>query len=53
MVIDKAEQEPVYDWMHLIKMFIENQPLSDDNVEVECIARKSKQYHLIDEILFR
>jgi hypothetical protein len=53
MVIDKVEQEPVYDWMHLIKMFIENQPLSDDNVEVECIARKSKQYHLIDDILFR
>jgi hypothetical protein len=53
MVIDKPDQEPEYDWMHLIKMFLENQPPSDDNAEVEHIARKSKQYHLIDGILFR
>jgi hypothetical protein len=52
MVIDELEQEPVYDWMYLIKMFLENQPPSDDNVEVERIARKSMQYHLIDGILF-
>jgi hypothetical protein len=53
MIIDEPEQEPVYDWMNLIKMFLENQPPSDDNVKVECITRKSKQYHLIDGILFR
>jgi hypothetical protein len=39
--------------MNLIKMFLENQPPSDDNIEIERIMRKSKQYHLIDEILFR
>jgi hypothetical protein len=31
MIRDKPEQEPVYDWMHLIKMFLENQSLFDDN----------------------
>jgi hypothetical protein len=34
-------------------MFLENHPPSDDNAEVERIACKSKQYHLIDRILFR
>jgi hypothetical protein len=53
MVINEPEQEPVYDWMHLIKMFQENQPPSDDNTEVERIACKFRLYHLIDEILFR
>jgi hypothetical protein len=53
MVIDEPKQEPTYDWMHPIKSFMENQPPSDDNAEVERIARKSKQYHLIDGILFR
>jgi hypothetical protein len=38
--------------MHLIKMFLDNQPPSDDNTEVERIARKCKQYNLIDDILF-
>jgi hypothetical protein len=52
MVIDEPEQEPAYDWMHLIRMFLENHPPSDDIVEVERIVRKSKQYHLIDGILF-
>jgi hypothetical protein len=52
MLIDEPEQESTYDWMNLIKMFLENQPPSDDNIEVERIMRKSKQYHLIDEILF-
>jgi hypothetical protein len=42
----------VYDWMHPIKMFMENRPLSDDNAEVERVARMSKQYHRIDGILF-
>ncbi len=53
MVIDEPKQEPVYDWMHPIKMFLENQSPLDDNTEVERIARKSKQYHLIDGILFQ
>jgi hypothetical protein len=53
MVIDEPEQELAYDSMNLIKMFLEHQPPSDDNAEVECIARKSKQYHPIDGILFR
>jgi hypothetical protein len=53
MVIDEPEQESVYDWMNLIKMFLKNQAPSNDNAEVEHITRKSKQYHLIDGILFR
>jgi hypothetical protein len=53
MVIDEPEQELAYDWMNLIKMFLENQPPSDDNAEVARIVHKSKQYHLIDVILFR
>jgi hypothetical protein len=52
MVVDDLEQEPAYDWMHPIKMFLENQPPSDDNAEVEQTARKSKQYHLIYVMLF-
>jgi hypothetical protein len=53
MVIDELEQGPAYDWKSLIKMFLDNQPPSDDNAEVERIARKSKMYHLIDGILYR
>jgi hypothetical protein len=52
MVINKLEQESMYDWMHLIRMFLKNQAPSGDNAEVEHIARKSKQYHLVDGILF-
>jgi hypothetical protein len=52
MVVDDLEQEPAYDWMHPIKMFLENQPPSDDNAEVEQTTRKSKQYHLIYVMLF-
>jgi hypothetical protein len=52
MVIDEPEQEPTYDWMNLIKMFLENQPPSNDNAELECITHKSKMYHLIDGMLF-
>jgi hypothetical protein len=53
MVIDEPEQEPAYDWMNPIKMFMDNQPPSDDNAEVERIAHKSKMYHLIDGVLYR
>jgi hypothetical protein len=42
MVINEPEQEPAYDWMSTIKTFLVNQPPSDDNAEVESIARKSK-----------
>jgi hypothetical protein len=38
MVIDEKEQEPTYDWMSPIKAFLDNQPPSDDNVEVEPTA---------------
>jgi hypothetical protein len=34
-------------------MFLDNQPPSDDNAEVERIARKSKMYHVIDGILYQ
>jgi hypothetical protein len=53
MVIDESDQGLVYDWMSLIKMFLDNQPPSDDNAKVKRIARKSKMYHLIDVILYR
>jgi hypothetical protein len=52
MVINEPKQESANDWMNSIKMFLENQPPSNDNAEVERIMRKSKQYHLIDGILF-
>jgi hypothetical protein len=42
MVFDKPEQEPVYDWIHPIKMFLQNQPPSDNNAKIERIAHKSK-----------
>jgi hypothetical protein len=53
IVIDEPEQGPAYDWTSPIKMFLDNQPPSDDNAEVERIACKSKMYHLIDRILYR
>jgi hypothetical protein len=53
MDIDELDEEPTYGWMQPIKMYLENHPPSDDNAEVKRIARKSKQYHLIDGILFR
>jgi hypothetical protein len=39
--------------MSPIKAYLDNQPISDDNVEIEHIARKSRMYHLIDEVLYR
>jgi hypothetical protein len=53
MIINEPEQELAYDWMNSIKMFLDNQPPSDDNAEVERIARKSKMYHPIDMVLYR
>jgi hypothetical protein len=52
MVIDEPEQGLAYDWMSPIKMFLDNQSPSDNNIEVEHIACKSKMYHLIDGILY-
>jgi hypothetical protein len=39
--------------MHPINVLLENHPPSNDNAKVERIAQKSKQYHIIDDILFR
>jgi hypothetical protein len=39
--------------MNPIRMFLENQPPSYDNTEVERIVRKVKMYHLIDGVLYR
>jgi ribonuclease HI len=53
MIIDGAEQQPEIDWMSPIKAYLDNQPISDDNAEVERIARKSRMYHLIDGVLYK
>jgi hypothetical protein len=41
MIIDEPAQPPAYDWMSLIRAYLDNQPPSDDNAEVERITRKS------------
>jgi hypothetical protein len=53
MIIDGAKQQPEKDWMSPIKAYLDNQPISDDNAEIECIARKSRMYHLIDRVLYK
>jgi hypothetical protein len=53
MIIDELAPQPAYDWMSLIWVYLNNQPPSDDNVKLECIARKSRMYHLIDGVLYR
>jgi transposase InsO family protein len=53
MIIDGAEQQPEIDWMSPIKAYLDHQLISDDNAEIERIARKSRLYHLIDGILYR
>jgi hypothetical protein len=52
MVIDGPDQQPAYDWMNPIRGYLDNQPLSDDNVEIERVAHKSRMYHLIDGVLY-
>jgi hypothetical protein len=52
MIIDGAEQQPEIDWMSHIKAYLDNQPISDDNVEIERIAHKSIIYYLIDGVLY-
>jgi hypothetical protein len=39
--------------MSTIKAFLDNQPPSNDNAEIERIARKSKMYHMIDGVLYQ
>jgi hypothetical protein len=34
MIIDGAEQHLEIDWMSLIKTYLDNQPISDDNAEI-------------------
>jgi hypothetical protein len=53
MINDGAEQQSEIDWMSPIKAYLDNQPISDDDAEIERIARKSRMYHLIDEVLYR
>jgi hypothetical protein len=36
-----------------IRVYLDNQPPSDDNAEVERITHKSRMYHLIDGVLYR
>jgi hypothetical protein len=38
--------------MSHIKAYLDNQPISDDNVEIERIAHKSIIYYLIDGVLY-
>jgi hypothetical protein len=53
MIIDEAEQHLEIDWMSPFKTYLDNQPISDDNAEIEHIARKSRIYHLIDGVLYK
>jgi hypothetical protein len=53
MIIDGAEQQTKIDWMSSINAYMDNQPISDDNTEIEHITRKSRMYHLIDGVLYR
>jgi hypothetical protein len=53
MIIDGAEQQLEIDWMSPIKAYLDNQPISDDNAEIERIAHKSRMYYLIDRVLYK
>jgi hypothetical protein len=53
MIIDEPPQQPTYDWMSPIMVYLDNQPPSDDNTEVKRIACKCRMYHLIDRVLFQ
>jgi hypothetical protein len=53
MIIDGAEQQTEIDWMSPINAYLDNQAISDDNAEIERIARKSRLYHLIDGVLYK
>jgi hypothetical protein len=53
MIIDGAERQPEVDWMSPIKVYLDNQPISDDNAKIERITRKSRMYNLIDGVLYK
>jgi hypothetical protein len=53
MIIDGVEQQPEINWMSPIKAYLDNHPISDDNIMIDRIARKSRMYHLIDGVLYR
>jgi hypothetical protein len=53
MIIDGAEQQSEIDWMSPIKAYLDNQPISYDNAEIERITHKSRMYHLIDGVLYK
>jgi hypothetical protein len=53
MVIDGPDQQPAYDWMSPIRVYLDNEPLSDDNSKIEHVMHKSRMYHLIDGVLYR
>jgi hypothetical protein len=53
MIINRPDQEPTFNWMNLIRLFLSSQPISDDDVEVERIVHKARMYHLIDGVLYR
>jgi hypothetical protein len=53
MIIDGAEQQSEIDWMSPIIVYLDNQPILDDDAEIKRIAHKSRMYHLIDEVLYR
>jgi hypothetical protein len=52
MVIDGPEEHPSYDWMSPIRTYLDSKTLSDDNAEIEHVARKSRMYHLVDGLLY-
>jgi hypothetical protein len=53
MIIDGSEQQPEINWMSPIKAYLDNQPILDDDAEIERIARKSRMYHIIDGVLYK
>jgi hypothetical protein len=53
MIIDGSEQQPEIDWISPIKAYLDNQPISDNDAEIERIARKSRMYHIIDGVLYK
>jgi hypothetical protein len=53
MIIDGSEQQPEIDWISPIKAYLDNQSISDNDAEIERIARKSRMYHIIDGVLYK
>jgi hypothetical protein len=52
MIIDEPAQQPAYDWMSLIRAYLDNQLPTEDNIKVERITCKSRMYHLVDGYYF-